>query len=344
MDTIEMADGTPIPRLILGGWQTRAGDGETALAHLLGCAEAGMRAFETADAYPGHEALLGRFRAAWAARGGDPEALRFHTRYNPDLSDGRPSAKQVTAAIDRALEELGVDRLDLLQLQWWRFDVPGWSQTLEQMAKLAAEGKIDRIGVTNFGPDTLAPLLEVGLPIASNQVQYSLIDTRPEKSLAALCQRHSVVLFAYGPLAGGFLTERWLGRPDPGPGGEGDDFSREYRFMIEAFGGWALHQGLLGVLDEIARRRGFSIVQVALRWLLDRPGLSAALVGASSSSRIGDLLRVFDLILDHAEQAAIEAATARRRGPEGEVSELERDPDGPFHRLIQQSLATKAAT
>ncbi len=76
-------------------------------------------------------------------------------------------------------------------------------------------GKIDRLSLTNFNTQATREILAAGIPLSTTQVQYSLLDTRPEKGLAGLCAGNGMHLLCYGTLAGGFLGDRWLGQPDP---------------------------------------------------------------------------------------------------------------------------------
>ena len=148
------------------------------------------------------------------------------------------------------------------------------------MAALRAAGKLRHLGLTNFDTQRLQIMLERGLPIVSNQVQYSLVDRRPEVAMAPFCQEHGVVLFTYGTLLGGLLSERYLGRAEPGPRELTTVSLRKYKQMIDAWGGWALFQELLQAASQVAERHGVSIANVAVRAILDRPAVAGVIVGA----------------------------------------------------------------
>jgi len=180
-------------------------------------------------------------------------------------------------------------------------------------------------------------LLAAGVPLFSHQVQYSLLDDRPRHGMVELCRERGIGLLCYGTIAGGFLSERWLGVPAP----EGPLANRslvKYRLVIDEFGGWPLFQQLLQALADVAARHGCDVASVATRVMLDRPGVAAAIVGATSTAHLAAHQRTGALELDEADRAAIEAVTALRRGPSGDVYELERDRDGPHGRIMRYTL------
>lgn len=349
---VELAPGYSVPRVIHGAWQLSAGhragsgvpeDRKEAVAALLRLAEAGFDTFDCADIYTGVEELLGEVLAAWRRRGGDRAApdLRVHTKLVPDL-DALPGLHRgyVERVVDRSLRRLGVERLDLVQLHWWDYAVPGWVEAAGWLDDLRRAGKVRCVGATNFDAARLAEILDAGVPVVSDQVQHSVIDRRPEGALAGLAARRGVALLGYGALAGGFLSARWLGAPEPeGPATALPNRSlTKYRLILDEFGPWSLFQELLEVLAEIGRHHGASLATVALRAALDRPGAAAALLGAASARHLGDTLRAFDIALDDSDRAALEAVLDKARGPAGPVYALERDPTGPHAAVMRYDL------
>ncbi|MDE0003575.1 MAG: aldo/keto reductase, partial [Rhodospirillaceae bacterium] len=202
------------------------------------------------------------------------------------------------------------------------------------LAKLQRAGKIARIGVSNFSTAHLSRLIDAGVPIATNQPQYSPIDLRPENAFIPACREHGIVQLCYGTLAGGFLASDWLGAAEPSGPFENRSLTK-YKLIIEEFGGWDLFQELLRTLHGIAGRHGRSIAQIALRWILDRPNVAAAIVGATSTRHIAENTAVFDFALDEDDHAAIAAVVARRQGPAGDCYDLERDKDGRHGRIMR---------
>jgi aryl-alcohol dehydrogenase-like predicted oxidoreductase len=230
-----------------------------------------------------------------------------------------------------------MEQLDLVQFHWWNYDVPGAAETALMLKELKDEGKIRLIGGTNFDTPHTRALLDAGVPLASMQVQYSLLDARPEHGLTALSADRGVKLLCYGTLAGGLIAERWLGLPEP----QGPFSNRshvKYKLIIDDFGGWDLFQELLATLREIGRKHGVALTAVAMRWVLDRPGVAGAIVGARYAEHLPETLEVFRFALDEADRAALAAVLARRTGPEGDTYALERDREGRHGRIMHYNL------
>jgi aryl-alcohol dehydrogenase-like predicted oxidoreductase len=341
--TVELAPGYRISRLIRGGWQLAGDHGlverERAIEDMLAFPEAGITTFDCADIYRGVEEMIGELRTRYAARHGSEalRRLRVHTKYVPDADSLPPTRAQMRAAIERSLARLRQERLDLVQLHWWRYEVPGAVETALWLKQLQAEGKIDRVGATNFDTPHLAELVAAGVPLVAFQTQYSLLDRRPENGMTALLARHGMTLLAYGTLAGGFLTDAWLGRPDPGR-----DFANrslvKYRLIIDELGGWGLFQELLAACRRIADRHGVTIANVATRWVLDRPTVGAVIIGARYASHLPENLRTFAFSLTDLDRAEIDTVLGRATGPRGDTYALERDRGGPHGRIMKYNL------
>lgn len=340
VETFELSPGYRISRLLKGGWQLAGGHGsveaERAVANMAAFVESGVTTFDCADIYTGVEELIGRARARMPA---DLMAgMKVHTKLVPDLAVlPKLDKAHVEAIIDRSLRRLGMERLDLVQLHWWDYAIPGWLDAAGWLAELARAGKIANVGATNFDSVRAAAMLDAGIPLVSMQTQYSLLDARPENGLTSLCQRTPLKLLCYGVLAGGFLSERWLGVAEPAD----VSFNRslvKYKLIIDDFGGWPLFQALLETLAAIARRHTVSIANVATRWVLDRPHVAGAIVGARYAANLDENLRVFAFALDQADRTAIDDILARRRGPDGDTYALERDREGRHGRIMKYNL------
>ena len=115
----------------------------------------------------------------------------------------------------RALDRMQTDCLDLLQYHTWNYTDPSWLDTLFYLQELKEEGLIHYLGLVNVDTAHLRITLHSGFDIVSNQVCFSLIDQRANAGMTALCREHGIKLLAFGTVAGGFLTERWLGKPEP---------------------------------------------------------------------------------------------------------------------------------
>jgi aryl-alcohol dehydrogenase-like predicted oxidoreductase len=337
--SIQLAPDYAISRLIKGGWHLAGGHGaidpDAACRDMAAFVDAGFTAFDCADIYTGVEEMIGRFRRDYPAHA---RRIRVHTKFVPDLDLlGRVDGAYVESIIDRSIARLGVERLDLVQFHWWDYAVPRYVEVALELERLRVAGKIDCIGVTNFGTAQLRAIIEAGVPVFAHQLQYSLLDDRPAHGMVELCRERGVALLCYGTVAGGFLSDRWLGQPAP----EGELANRsltKYRLMVEEFGGWTAFQQLLAVLRRIADRHGTDIATVATRAMLDTPGVAAAIVGATSTAHLAAHAAIGRLRLDDGDRAAIAAVTAHRRGPGGDVYELERDREGPHGRIMKYTL------
>ena len=171
------------------------------------------------------------------------------------------------------------------------------------------------------------------------QVQYSLLDARPEHGLIAFGRRNGVQLLCYGSVAGGFLSDAWLGKPEPKPPLANRSLTK-YKLIVDDFGGWTLFQELLGVLRQIADRRGADIATVASGYVLDRPGVAAVIVGARNGSHLAANTAISRLRRTAQDNAAIALVLARRTGPEGDTFTLERDRSGRHGAIMKYNLNT----
>jgi len=340
---VTIRPGYAVSRVIKGGWQLSgdhgAVDADRAISDMIRFVDMGVTVFDVADIYAGVEEKIGRFRIRLARERG-AEALsrvRVHTKYVPDRDSlATLGPARIEAGIDRSLERLGMDRLDLVQFHWWDYGVPGFAEAIGHLGTLRDKGKIDLIGVTNFDAARLSDLCAV-TDIATAQVQYSLLDRRASGAFSALAARNRIGLLAYGVLAGGFLGDDWLGRPDPGFAFENRSLVK-YRLIIEEFGGWALFQELLAALRGVADRHAVDISTIALRATLDSPDVTAAIVGARYADRSPRALRAFAIALSDRDRAEIEAVRGRNTGPHGEVFGLERDVSGRHGRIMKYNL------
>jgi len=343
--TVSLGPGYPVPRIILGAWQLSVGhteaelDREDSFATWDRALDRGLDTFDCADIYTGVEALIGGY--VRRRRRAGATIPRVHTKFVPDLAV-LPTIDRdyVARIIDRSLARLGVERLDLVQFHWWDYRIPGYLDVMGWLADLARDGKIRHLGLTNFDTLRTHELVASGVPIATTQVQYSLLDQRPARTLAATAEPAGVRLLCYGALAGGFLSERWLGAPEP-PAWENRSLVK-YRLIIEDLGGWDRFQAVLTALAAVARRHDTSIAAVALRWVLDRPGVAAAIVGTRHRRHFESIESAFRVCLTDGDRAAIGSATGGDPGPPGDVYDAERVPGGRHAAIMRYHLNARA--
>jgi aryl-alcohol dehydrogenase-like predicted oxidoreductase len=336
----ELRDGYSISRLIKGGWHLAGGHGavdpKRAIEDMVAFVEAGLTTFDCADIYTGVEQLIGDFRRA------HPDLARrvqVHTKFVPDLSDLQTvDRRYVEAVIDRSLQRLGTERLDLVQFHWWDFSIPRYVETAAELDRLRQAGKIARLAVTNFDTPHLKEIVAAGAPIVAHQLQYSLVDGRPNIRMVEFCRGHNIELLCYGAVLDGFLSERWLNEPEP----RGPLTNRsliKYKLIIDDFGGWAMFQELLQVLATSAARHGTDIATVATRAMLDRPQVAAVIVGATNTAHLAAHRQISSIQLDAEDLAAISAVTDYRRGPREDVYILERDRTGRHGQIMKYQLS-----
>ncbi|MCL4187177.1 MAG: aldo/keto reductase [Rhodobacteraceae bacterium] len=299
-------------KIVTGLWQMadqerdgRAVDLDAMAAALAGYAAAGFDSWDMADHYGSAEIVAGRAARLLAAAGAPAPLIM--TKWCPP--PGPMTREVVRAGVERSLERLGLPRVDVMQFHWWRYEHLEWLPAMEELARLREEGLIGWIGLTNFDTAHLRLLCRHGVPVATNQVCFSLVDRRAAGRMAEVATAEGVGILAFGTLLGGFLSERWLGKPEPDA--IGDWSKMKYKRFIDAAGGWAPFQALLRTLGGVARKHGVSIPNVATRWVLDTPGVAGVIVGTrlGENEHRDDNLRMMSLVLDADDRAAIAAAT-----------------------------------
>jgi len=336
----------PLPRIIIGCWQLLERDASraNAVATLTAYADAGFTAFDTADIYGPSESILGDFRAAYAGTA----PLRFFTKYvTSDAS--RENAVAVNRQSRRAL---GVDALDLVQFHWWDFGDARYVDAARELVQLRAAGKIVAVAACNFDAPHLRHLLDAGVPLVANQVQYSLLDRRPENGVVALASERGLQLTCFGAVAGGWLSDAFLGAPEPSHRevrgftvsrrmsraarvARALFFSRDralvrYKASLDqwARGDWALFQDLLAALRAVGDDLGgASIAAVAVAWVLDaldRTCGGSVILGVRDAAHVADAVVARDLRLGDGHRAHINAVLARGAPPEGDIWSRER--------------------
>ena len=310
--TTQLAPGLEISRVLTGLWQVadmeRGGetlDPERGAEALSEYVDRGLTTFDMADHYGSAELIAG----AYNSRGGAPAQML--TKWVPEPGPAR--REDAVEAVDRALRRLRTERIDLLQFHAWNYGDPSWLDLLFWLDELRREGKILHLGMTNCDAAHLQMALESGVPLVSNQVCYSLLDSRPKGPMTRVCAEYGVGLLAYGTLAGGFLSDRWIGAAEPEIDERLSWSQMKYRRFIDQAGGWARLQDLLRSVKAVADRLGVSVANVACRYVLEQPGVAGIILGARIGERayVEETLRLFDFALDEEARAALDEATSR---------------------------------
>jgi aryl-alcohol dehydrogenase-like predicted oxidoreductase len=295
-----------ICRLLNGMWQVSGAHGRidpaAAIRNMSEYHEAGLTTWDLADHYGPAEDFIGEFRRQLAASRSDVQAF---TKWVP--RPGRMTRRIVEDNIAISLRRMAVDALDLLQFHWWEYDDTRYLDALMQLTQLRDEGKIKHLALTNFDTAHLKIIVENGITIVSNQVQFSLIDRRPEIAMIPFCQEHNIQLLTYGTLCGGLLSEQYLGQPESRYGALNTASLQKYKQMIDAWGGWPLFQELLTALKQVADKHGVSIANVAVRSILDRPTVAGVIIGArlGVADHRSDNASVFTFSLDQDDHKRI---------------------------------------
>jgi aryl-alcohol dehydrogenase-like predicted oxidoreductase/enamine deaminase RidA (YjgF/YER057c/UK114 family) len=326
---IELAPGVSISRVLTGLWQLadmerdgRAIDLERTAAAMQPYVDAGLTTFDMADHYGSAELVAGIFRSQHAG------AVQCLTKWVP--KPGRVSRADVRAAVELALGRLRTDSIDLLQYHAWNYADPSWLETLYELQDLKRLGLIRELGLTNVDTAHLRMVRMSGIDVVSNQVSFSLLDQRAARDMAPYCEAAGVRLLAYGTVAGGWLTERWLGQPEPDWERTGTWSMMKYGRFLRVAGGWAALQRVLRAAKAVAARHGVSIPNIATRYILDQPGVAGVIVGARLGERahIEDTQRLFSFSLTEVDRAEIRAALDTLEPIPGDCGDEYRTP--PF--------------
>ncbi|MGH9991375.1 MAG: aldo/keto reductase [Nitrososphaera sp.] len=308
-----LASGLNICRILNGMWQVAGGHGrinpKLAVQEMTKYHEAGFTTWDLADIYGPAEDFIGEFRHKLPEH--EIQSMQALTKWVPDPQ--RITRTIAQASIERSLRRMRLETIDLLQFHWWDYNNPYYVDALKYLSDLRDECKIRHVGLTNFDTERMQVMKDAGLQIVSNQVQYSIVDRRPEVKMAGFCKDNNSSLLAYGTLCGGFMSEKYLGRPEPTQSDLDTHSLSKYKRMIEAWGGWGLFQELLSALKQISTKHGASIANVSTRYVLDKSAVAGVIIGArlGISNHIGDNAQVFNLKLDNDDVSAIDEVCSK---------------------------------
>lgn len=317
-DRVELAPGLVISRLINGLWQMAGGHGDIdsakAVASMQAYINSGLTTFDMADHYGPAEVIVGTYLSSQHASARNK--LQCFTKWVPDINK-KITRSFVRESIQTSLTRLHVKRIDLLQFHWWDFKFPGWLDAMKYLFELKKEGFILAIGVTNFDTAHLRILVSSGYRIVSNQVHFSLLDMRAAKDMSSFCIQHKIKLLAYGTLAGGLLTKKFLGQSPPSTSQiEAWDWSKMkyYRFLkLQGPDHWNKLQKLLHVLHNISEKyiqktgRIITIANIASRFILQQQAVGGIIIGArlGLSQHIGVNKQLFSFSISLDDSNAI---------------------------------------
>ena len=311
MEKTILAKNLEINRILNGMWQIAGAHGqiesESAVSDMEKYHEAGFTTWDLADIYGPAESLIGEFRR----KVGKKEKFQALTKFVPN--PGPMSNSIVTHYIEQSLKKMDTDCIDLLQFHWWDYNDTSYLDALHYLSKLQNEGKIKYLGLTNFDTKRVKIMIENNFHIVSNQVQYSILDSRVEKLMVPFFEKHNIKILSYGTLLGGFFSEKYLDVNELHRGDLTTASLQKYKNMIDVWGGWQLFQELLHVLNDIAKKHYCSIANVATKFILDKPQVAGVIIGA----RLGIInhrennIKTFDIKLDQKDISLIKTITKK---------------------------------
>ncbi|WP_428263136.1 aldo/keto reductase [Haliangium sp.] len=301
----------------IGGWMWGGTEEADAIRAIHASIDAGVTLIDTAAVYGfgASETLVGKAVAdrrdrvvvatkcglVWDAEVGeyffDSEGKRIHKCLAPS---------SIRTEVERSLRRLGVDVIDLYQTHWQDATTP-IADTMGTLMDLKAEGKIRAVGVSNARPEHLDAYRAVG-PVDSDQESYNMLDRRVEAKTLPYCSEHGIAVLAYSPMARGLLTGKVTPERVFSPGdhrAESAQFTVEHRARVAA---------LLDRCRPVAERHDIGLAQLAVAWVLARPGLTHALVGARNPEQAVDNARAGAVELSEQDLSEIAAALADYAG------------------------------
>ena len=274
---------------------------------------AGFNLIDTADSYSRwvtdhhggeSETVIGR----WIARRGRHDDVIVATKVGSDMGQGHKVLRRdyILQAAEASLRRLQVDCIDLYQSHW-DDQKTSLEETLGAYEQLIREGKVKAIGASNYSAARLKQALEVSkshglLRYQTLQPLYNLYDRDSfEGELQALCVRENLGVITYFSLAAGFLTGKYRSEADFGKSARGPGMKK----YLNPRG-----MKILDALDAVARRYNATPAQIALAWLMARPGVTAPIASATNLDQLQEILRATAIKLDGEAMAALEQASA----------------------------------
>lgn len=328
---VSLASDLQIPRIITGLWQIADMERkdmdlhpkETA-QHMVPYVENGLYAFDMADHYGSSELIAGEFKGHFE----QGKSTKLFTKWVPQ--PGKITMQDVEVAVDLSYNRLKENSIDLLQFHAWQYADPSWIDGLKYLQQTRRSGKFKHLGVTNFDHIHLKMALDCGIHIVSNQICHSLLDRRAEAKMKEVCLAYGCKILAFGTLAGGFLTDKWLGKKEPKIEELETWSEMKYKRFIDAAGGWNLFQNLLNAVKKVSDKHSVSMANIASRFVLENEAVAAIIIGARLGQRnhIEDNLKILEIDLDQEDIEHIKEAQSRLSPIPGNCGDEYRKP--PF--------------
>jgi 1-deoxyxylulose-5-phosphate synthase len=305
--------GLSVSRICLGcmsygdkRWREWVITGDEAREHFAAALEAGVNFFDTADVYSTgvSEEITGRWLGEMAARDEIVLATKVHGPMGPGPNRRGLSRKHILEACDASLRRLKTDFIDLYQIHRWDFRTP-IEETLEALDSLMRAGKVRYLGASSMAAWQFSKALYIAgergwRRFVSMQNHYNLVYREEEREMIPLCIDQGVGVIPWSPLARGFLAgNRRSGGTGETLRAKTDDIARDMYFRESDF-------AVAEAAASIARERGVTPAQIACAWILQAPGVTAPIIGATKLNHVKELLASVDIKLTKEEVAALE--------------------------------------
>lgn len=267
--------------------------------------ELGINFFDTANVYSDgtSEEILGRALRDLARRDEVVVATKVHGQMRGDPNGRGLSRKAIMAEIDNSLRRLQMDYVDLYQIHRWDYEVP-LEETLEALHDVVKAGKARYIGASSMHAWQFCKALHVAdlhgwTRFVSMQNHYNLLYREEEREMMGLCQAEGIGVIPWSPLARGRLTRP--SEAEPTERIQTDEYGKVLYTQTEE-----ADRRVIDRVQQVAQARGVPAAQVALAWLLQKPGVTSPIVGASKPHHLEDAVAALELKLAAEEMAALE--------------------------------------
>jgi aryl-alcohol dehydrogenase (NADP+) len=314
MDYVNLGKtGLKVSRLCLGcmsfgssKWRSWVLDNDEARPFVRKALEGGINFFDTADVYSQGESekVVGQALKDFAKRHEVVIATKVNGPMGKDANNRGLSRKHIMDGIDRSLQRLQTDYVDLYQIHRFDYETP-IEETLEALNDVVRAGKARYIGASSMYAWQFAKMLATSekhgwTRFVSMQPQYNLVYREEEREMLPLCRAEGIGVIPWSPLARGFLAG---GRAEPGQGNteraRTDEFSPRLYYREPDF-------KVVEALDGVAKERGVSNMQVALAWVLKNPAVTSPIIGTSKPHHLDDALGAFSIQLTDEEIKTLE--------------------------------------
>jgi aryl-alcohol dehydrogenase-like predicted oxidoreductase len=276
-----------VSEISLGSWLTYSGgvEADKTRACTDAAFDAGINFFDTANVYG-----RGAAETAWGEilskrpRDSYVLATKVWGQMSDDPEDRGLSAAQIAKQIDASLQRLQTDYVDLYQAHRFDPDVP-IEETIEALQEVVASGKARYLGFSEWTPEQIQAAIDIAGPdlFVSSQPQYSMLWQAPEAELFTLCEANDISQIVWSPLGQGLLTGKY--RPGEPPPADSRAASKEMNFAM----GLVMTDERLEAVERlrpVAEEAGVSMAELALAWVLRRPEVASAIVGASRPEQV----------------------------------------------------------